>query len=388
MANSIPNKEDVEAWTRRQLAKGYPIDEIKNVLIKRGYKEEKVAQIVSGLLPTEEKEEEKIEDYGKIEKKRKEKTEIPARYRFTKNKKIAALLFLGVVCIILVFLIISGGEKNLLDQISDDLDSQDIKAQQEKVKKDSKILFDECKFYFDVNECLMYAKGNVSYLENTRETGNPKFFEFDLYKKEYSSRDISKYHMFKAIMEKDVALCDRIDEQQLNILCRVAVLNDPSICEESTEINVKELLIKFEQDIFKGLCAAYANKELSSCGLIIHGDDDEIIDDCKLEINLLNALQDRDVEKCNNINEIDIKANCKSLISNSQEHCSDYATESCTNLMNFFIANQYITLIQSESIEICNLISDKFLKRKCLAEVNENKNQIIMEKSITTDKTA
>ena len=168
MANSIQNKEDVGVWTRRQFAKGYSIDEIKNVLIKRGYKEEKVAQIVSGLLPTEEKEEEKIEDYGKIEKKRKEKTEIPARYRFTKNKKIAALLFLGVVCIILVFLIISGGEKNLLDQISDDLDSQDIKAQQEKVKKDSKILFDECKFYFDVNECLMYAKGNVSYLENNK----------------------------------------------------------------------------------------------------------------------------------------------------------------------------------------------------------------------------
>jgi len=391
MINSTNTKEDVKEWIKKQRANGFSIDNIKEALAKRGYKEEKIAKIFSDLTSEAGKREQLKKEAVQIEKKRKDKRRISFGYKFIENKKIAAILFLGVLFIILIFFISlesNENEQKALDQILKDMSTEDIKKAQEETSKNSKILLEECKLYFDVNECLMYAAGDISYLEKAQEEEVTQLFDTSFSRQEYSQKRIANYYMFNAIMENNVASCNKIDEPQsyaLNVLCRAIVLNDPLICKEATESNIKEFIIGLGYIGFNSLCAAYADKKLSSCRLIVSDVDKEIITDCEQEIHLISALTDKNIEKCNVIEDHGLRFKCLSLISGNTEHCSNYASEMCSDIMNNFIANQYITIIKSEALKICNLIGNSEIKENCIANVGKHRNLILIANAFAAD---
>jgi len=284
MANQEEEKDKAIAWAKRQLENGSSIDDIKEALVKKEYKEEHIAKILSDLKSEEEVlkagekpgEPEEIKIKGALIEKRK---------KIFSNKRILIPAAIVFIIIIGILIIMFTHEPKLGDTLL-----EDEKIIGDKFVKDSKIikqriaeLTNECinnnlldpgcisvatknssycqqiKGESEKIDCLAYITENISYCYRhndsdeinqcigtiSHDSSYCKKIKDDDYKFDclataeqnskycYEITDTTDKYECLALIESNVSYCENINNPSEISKCKVEVLNNPEVCKES-----------------------------------------------------------------------------------------------------------------------------------------------------------
>jgi hypothetical protein len=284
MANDDP--DELEAYVKKEITKGFSKDEVKDALDEAGHSKEVIDKVLSKIKEPEKKE---------------SKSEKP---KISVKPLLIALVLL---------IVISGGIYSIrfLPKM------QETKPEAQQSPRETNILEDEGYVEYvkeQMEKCMMeqvpmepscmaMLKDDVSLCEQSK----------------FRSTCIDNYHRAKASITSDIQYCNQIVDASKKEGCEITVNKNPAVC------------AAYAGD--KGaFCEALANRDLSKCESI---NNEALKGNCKDFLLLLKSVKEESDIACNEIGYAYFKGICFALATKKESFCRTGEQIKCHDLTFF-----------------------------------------------------